>query len=213
MNPSLSFITQAVKEDLLSLKEHGYIKQARRLNEALNGSVYFSEKNTPLYFTGNPEADTVFVMLNPGCGKDEPRLTKAFLEDTQHAMETCIEEMASYGSMEFEKTRIDNFDIKQAAFLYEFKDTGIEFPDFLKDRDKGLALLAKEKVLTQKLQLELIPYSSREFVKIFNNLEMTSRNIPAFQTHIERALNVISAKKKIYSSGIKAALSHLSGIE
>jgi hypothetical protein len=198
MNPSLSFITQAVKEDLLSLKEHGYIKQARQLNESLNGSVYFSEKSTPLYFTGNPEADTVFVMLNPGCGKDELRLTKAFLEDTQHALETCITEMISYGSLDSEKKRIDNFDIKQPAFLFEFKDTGIELPDFLKNRDKEIALLAKEKVLTQKLQLELIPYSSREFVDIFDNLEMTLRNIHAFQTHIERALNVISAKKRKY---------------
>jgi hypothetical protein len=70
----------------------------------------------------------------------------------------------------------DNFDLKQAAFLKEWpKDCGVVIPDSFPPKDNKLenmdyeeALTTAENVLTQKLQLELVPYASRKFNGINN---------------------------------------------
>ena len=68
----------------------------------------------------------------------------------------------------------DNFDLKQAAFLKEWpKDCGVDIPESFPPKDNKLenmdyaeALRTAENVLTQKLQLELVPYASRDFKQI-----------------------------------------------
>ncbi len=71
----------------------------------------------------------------------------------------------------------DNFDLKQAAFLKQWpKDCGVDIPDSFPPKDNKMenmdydeALKTAEKVLTQKLQLELVPYASRKFDGVKND--------------------------------------------
>jgi hypothetical protein len=60
---------------------------------------------------------------------------------------------------------MDNFDLKQAFFLREWKeDTGIVLPNELSaDSDLETLLEAKRRVLMEKRQLELVPYASSRF--------------------------------------------------
>ena len=77
-------------------------------------------------------------------------------------------------SKEAKKVYPDNFDLKQAAFLKEWpEDCGVVIPKSFPPKDNKLdnmdyaeALRTAENILTQKLQLELVPYASRDFKEI-----------------------------------------------
>ena len=187
-----------IKTDLLSLLKHGYVKEARNLNTILGKGDLFAERCTPMYFTGNIDAKTVFVMLNPGSNTDIYDLKADSDIDIDILVNQHISSMEAYGSDERERMRIDNFDLKQAAFLYEFKDSGIEIPDFFTHKERVMSLLAKERVLTQKLQLELIPYASREFITLFDSYQSAMHNVPLIEKHINRLFDTIVTIKRKY---------------
>jgi hypothetical protein len=135
-------------------------------------------------------------MLNPGSGQDEFDDTILQSPSIDQLVDTYIDSYINYGR--HDKNRHDNFDLKQAAFLYGFKNSGIDLPDFFEVRSPGLMLAAKENVLMQKLQLELIPYCSREFVNLFDSLEAAHKNIEHVAGHVDRMLDIIVAKKRAY---------------
>jgi len=92
--------------------------------------------------------------------------------------------------------RMDNFDLKQAAFLYDFKESGIDLPDFFSSPE--MKLKAKRNVLMEKLQLELVPYCSREFKGVLDNIKQAKENLQIFIPHIERLLDVIVSYERKY---------------
>lgn len=168
------------------------IKEAEELSMNLFGTPNeISTHGLPGYFAGKRDADTVMVMLNPGSdtiSHDNPFVTEETLKK-QGIMTGTIDDFVNsykdgsknYGDLDLVdkgkekgKIRIDNFDIKQAAFLKAWVGSGVSIPDGFPDRLKELEkedrdeLLrkAKRNVLMQKLQLDLIPYASREFKKI-----------------------------------------------
>ena len=165
-----------IKKDLEELynggNTPGVIKDALGLDGLIQseyGQTSFATKALPGYYTGDRKAKTVMVMLNPGVGVYEAN-SNLMCDIMKHGMKNaadidnyhkwCID----YGYID--KMRRDHFDLKQAFFLHHWKDTGICFPDNLSSDSKvdGQTLLdAKEAVLTQKLQLELIPYASSSF--------------------------------------------------
>lgn len=165
-----------IKKDLDELynggNTPGVIQNALDLNgliEAETGQTSFATKALPRYYTGDRKAKTVMVMLNPGIGVHEAN-DNLIYDIMKHSMENAGDfvnyhkRCADYGHKD--KMRHDNFDLKQAFFLHNWKDTGISLPQNLcanPKSDRQILLDAKEAVLTQKLQLELIPYASSSF--------------------------------------------------
>lgn len=152
----------------------GVIKDAFGLDgliQAKSGQTSFATKALPGYYAGDRKAKTVMVMLNPGLDVDEAnnnlmcdilKRSMANAGDVANYHKWC----ADYGHID--KLRHDNFDLKQAFFLHYWKNTGINLPKNLCAKPKSdpqTLLDAKEAVLTQKLQLELIPYASSSFGK------------------------------------------------
>ena len=139
------------------------------LIQAKSGQTSFATKALPGYYTGKRDAKTVMVMLNPGMDVDKA--------NNNLNCEICKRSMKNAGDIDNyhkwsinygleDKSRQDNFDLKQAFFLKQWVDTGISLPANLcsnSKSDKQTLLDAKEIVLTQKLQLDLIPYASSSF--------------------------------------------------
>jgi hypothetical protein len=167
----------------------GEIKNALALNgliQAKPGQTSFATRALPGYYAGDRKAKTVLVMLNPGMDVDEANdnlmcdICKRSMKnaaDIENYHKWCVE----YGHID--RSRLDNFDLKQAFFLHNWKDTGISLPENLcasPKSGKQTLLDAKEAVLTQKLQMDLIPYASSSFSTLNNNL--LSLTVPFVET-------------------------------
>jgi len=191
-------IKEHIKKDLSDLNQKNILSSAVKLNEDL-GHQFVSNKCVPLYFNGKFDANTVLVMLNPGFEKEN----YSFSNDDNYKNKTdnelinlYIENCINYGNKFRSTGNTDPFDLKQAAFLYHFDNSGISIPDFFDSKDKELKLKAQENVLMQKLQLELIPYCSREFKAVLDNQKLATKNIDAFKPYIERVLDAIIEHKR-----------------
>ena len=138
------------------------IKEAEELSMNLFGTPNeISTHGLPGYFAGKRDADTVMVMLNPGSdtiSHDNPFVTEETLKK-QGIMTGTIDDFVNsykdgsknYGDLDLVekgkekgKIRIDNFDIKQAAFLKAWVGSGVSipdgFPDRLKELEKGIEM-------------------------------------------------------------------------
>ena len=156
----------------------GVIQDALGLDgliQAKSGQTSFATKALPGYYTGKRDAKTVMVMLNPGMDVDEANnnlncdIQKRSMKNAGD-IDNYHKWSINYGHED--KLRQDNFDLKQAFFLHKWKGTGISLPTNLianPKSDKQTLLDAKEIVLTQKLQLDLIPYASSSFGKFAKN--------------------------------------------
>jgi 5'(3')-deoxyribonucleotidase len=190
----------AIRTDLIDLYENDKIKNAVNLNRAV-GKEFIAENYAPMYFSGNYQTKTVFVMLNPGSGMNNnysfAKSDKSKYENVEEFINSYIDKHTNYGKQDY--NRLDNFDLKQAAFLLPFRDAGIQISDFTQDlNNKGLKLKAKESVLMNKLQLELIPYHSAKFDELLRNEKVAFQNIEIFVPHVKRLLNVISEIDRKY---------------
>lgn len=179
-----------IKQDLESIYFSNYIAKARELNEKLKKD-FISDNCLPLHFTGKQDAKTILVMLNPGNENKE----YSFKDDNENKdisferfYENYLNGHINYGLLNREN-KIDAFDLKQAAFLMAFSNSGIELPDFIQNPDKKL--IAQVNVLMQKLQLELIPYCSRTFSGILDNKKQALENIEILAPFIENIFNSI----------------------
>ncbi len=182
-----------ILNDLESLFNNNFIAEARKLNSDL-GEKYFNENMQPMYFNGKVDAKTVLIMLNPGNG-DDPKNPYSFenqkkdfnsLEDFQNKH---IDSLVNFGANHF-NDKLDNFDLKQAAFLHNFKNLDFEIPDeFWNNIDQKR--IAKRNVLMDKLQLEFIPYPSRDFKGLLDNRKLASQNIIHLKKYIYSVLDTI----------------------
>ena len=186
-------LDERIQKDLTELynggDNQGEIKNAVALNgliQAKPEQTSFATRALPGYYAGDRKAKTVLVMLNPGMDVDEANdnlmcdICKRSMKnaaDIENYHQWCVE----YGHID--RSRLDNFDLKQAFFLHNWKDTGISLPENLcasPKSGKQTLLDAKEAVLTQKLQMDLIPYASSSFSTLNNNL--LSLTIPFVET-------------------------------
>ena len=155
----------------------------------------FSTKGIPGYFCGDRDAETVVINLNPGMDaaladclwnlrKDNYNQTspQAFIND-------LYDEYKNFGLRD--AARFDEFDIKQAAFLIPWKDSGIELPPLINYKDKSTCLLVKKNSLCQKLQLELVPYASSKF-------DINKKKLALFKDYIDTLLDEIFTKERKY---------------
>ena len=194
----MDIILKSLNEDLLSLYNEDYIESARILNKNL-GFNFISENCKPMYFTGKFDAKTVFLMLNPGANAGNYSFKNSEKNSYENFNDFFQKQLNHYINYGIEDSgRIDNFDLKQAAFLFGFKDSGIDIPDFVKEKNKEIMLKAKENVLMQKLQLELVPYLSVEFLNIFDNKKLALQNIVFFTNYIDRIFDAIVFHKRKY---------------
>ena len=171
-------LDERIQKDLTELynggDNQGEIKNAVALNgliQAKPEQTSFATRALPGYYAGDRKAKTVIVMLNPGMDVEDAN-DNLKCDICKRSMKNAGDIVAyhkwsiNYGHED--KSRQDNFDLKQAFFLHKWKGTGISLPTNLianPKSDKQTLLDAKEIVLTQKLQLDLIPYASSSFGK------------------------------------------------
>lgn len=199
-------LDERIKEDLSERFNNKEISQAVALKQLGN----FSTKGMPCYYTGKRNAQTVFVHLNPGY--DAKLADKKWDFETKYFDKTSVqgfindyeESRNNFGKND--RMRFDPFDVKQAAFLYDWPDSGIYSPKNIdwKDRtEKELSWLeAKEHVLMDKLQLELVPYASNQF-KINN--QNKNLLLPFVETILDEIFRT-NRKYIIFGSSVFEAL-------
>ncbi len=187
----MTLLDKKIEKDLTELyndgKFRGTISDAENLNKRLG--IDGDEKSItctnglPGYYTGDRNAKTVFVNLNPGV--NARKRAQEFLEfvdrenidSNQKLINASIKRSNSFGVDVYADAKLtpDPFDIKTAFFLKGWKDSGISLDVNLDDTKKrstnnkeakNKVCIAWRNVIMQKLQLELIPYASQAFKSI-----------------------------------------------
>ena len=178
-----------------------------------NTGEVIATRGVPSFFVGNRNAETVMVMLNPGQDvalANNPistydriirgnKIGKGIkINSLKDFIDTYKVDSEYYG--EIDVNRLDNFDLKQAAFLKPWVGCGVIIKDFLdpgyeklgNDEKNEIHKEAKKNVLMQKLSLELIPYASRKFEGINTN------NIAILFPFLETVFHEIFRKERKY---------------
>ena len=185
-------LDQRIEKDLTELYEGQEITCAKELQSVLEVSA----KGLPQHFVGDRNAKTVFVHLNPGknvkmADEDFKKVTADY-DRTNAAsfIKSYINEKTNFGNIDAE--RRDSFDEKQAAFLKHFEDSGIDIPASFPE-EKTDALQAKENVLMQKCQLELLPYCSQSF---YVSKQKANALIPYVETLLDEIFRAASKNQQ-----------------
>ena len=188
-NPYAMTLDQRIQQDLTELLSGLDISGAAQLRNLFSASPTsgqspaFSLRGMPTHFTGDRAAKTVMVMLNPG-GDDATAVnefqkmnyifcqSRGISSYSQTDITDFIQLYKNYKRDQghLDAARLDHFDVKQAAFIKHWQDSGVTINTFPRTYSRTHMvkeqLVAKENVLTQKLQLELIPYCSPSFERI-----------------------------------------------
>lgn len=164
----------------------------RKLQQALDLTAqtgqHFNHNEYPMYFTGKLDAKLVLIHLNP----KQPNNTAAtytgpfWLKDVdayrdyhQHFGRILYGPQAA-------RTHTSPFDHKQIRFLKPF-----DVIPFVEEQNPDDRYMNLERVIDDKLQLELIPYGSASFrLKGFTHALLAP--------YLERLLSVISAYPRDY---------------
>ena len=209
----------------------------KTLQRYMMDQTSFATRALPVYGWGKRDAKTVMVMLNPGngvenanrellcelkkrnmskmfkklsCGNACPQvgLNNNYLtDDIKHYNDFN----ANYG--DWDRWRMDNFDLKQAFFLRHWKDCGVgldednlryiidnksEAKNEVKAEVHKRKLEEKRKVRMEKRQLELVPYASRSFSSI--NKKNISKIFPYVETLFHEIFSYDDRKFVIFCS-------------
>lgn len=204
-------LDQRINSEISELIVTGEIAAAKNLCSVIKSdsdSPSLSFQGLPSYYFGYRGAETVMVNLNPGesvdknvrrwKGNSEPQkpLNRKLLSESPSTEEIggfiCKyhdfqEKFAEYGY------KTDSFDVKQAAFLTQWEKNGIEgLPKNSNWNDTTIQGKAARSVVSNKLQLELLPYASAKF-------DINRKgDIKLLFPYIETLLDEIFAKKRTY---------------
>lgn len=161
-------LDQRIAKDLKELYNggnlNGVISSASALNKAQFNNTPFSTQWLPRHFTGDRSSKTVIVMLNPKLDVNKQNNIQTALSKLKINTGSLNSFISSYknSNKDFGKlSKGSAFDVKQARFLAPWNS--ICFPSQFPSNTKTYPQ-AKEAVLLNKLQLELIPYGSNTFV-------------------------------------------------
>lgn len=209
-HPYTNSIDARLKQDLDDLynngKGIGEMQGAKVLDGIIAtqpGQMSFATKGIPSYGGGKRGAKTVMVMLNPG--EDVTKANANLKRDLCKRGMKDLQDIYSYNEFNahyghWDRKRPDPFDLKQAFFLRDWGNTGIYLPIGLcANSSPEEKLVAKERVLDDKQQLELIPYASQKFNKF--NSSLIHKVFPYVDTLLEE---IFSADRKyvIFCSAI-----------
>ena len=180
-------------------------EKQKTLQRYMMDQTSFATRALPVYGWGKRDAKTVMVMLNPGNGVENAN-RELLYELKKRNMSEMFKKLscgnacpqvglnnnnltgdikhyndfnANYG--DWDRWRMDNFDLKQAFFLRHWKNCGVGLDEnnlkYILDNKSSTKkevkaevhkrqLEEKRKVLLGKRQLELVPYASRSFSSI-----------------------------------------------
>jgi hypothetical protein len=199
-------LDDVIYKDIRELLECGEISAAVALcpvmKSGLNSSDGFSAKGLPQYFTGDRKGKTVMVNLNPGM---DAKKADQQLDDMKQSFSTysadefieyLLDRHTNFGLYDIDKNnpgklRYDEFDVKQAAFLTPWKNSGIDLPENPDWSDRDACIDAKTKVICNKYQLELVPYASSKFA-------INPKEIHLFRPHVDVLLDEIFSQPREY---------------
>lgn len=168
------------KEDFEQYWNYGKIERAYELNKTVSNDpkkiVRYDMPPHPFY--GNLFAETVMVNLNAGIPSDKVETPKELSEKGIKKFEDYYNYLFNFGEIRyFDGASVDGFDAKQIAFLlsYDQKSRQLGF-DYLEDTNKTSSYIPNlRKLLSNRCQLELIPYGSTRFdTKDFKNEQTLS---------------------------------------
>lgn len=191
----MSLLDQRMRIDLAKRLDGEDISAAKGISVAIKDDI--SSKGLPSYFFGDRNSRTVVVNLNPGenadkCDNAWDERTSGFGTSLDSFIEKYVDEQTNYGLKHgVVNGKADSFDVKQAAFLTPWVNSGIGLsanPDW---SDEEYRLEAKTKVICNKLQLELVPYASAKF-------DIVKGNIALFRPFVETLLDEIFSKERTY---------------
>lgn len=188
-----------MRDDLLERlngKEGKEIQAAVEISKAIKDGV--STLGLPSYFFGDRDAETVVVNLNPGedsklCDEAWCERTKGFGASVADFIRDYLHRQRTYGDKYgvTKSGKADSFDVKQAAFLTPWENSGIGLEPDPNWNDESYRMEAKTKVINNKLQLELVPYASAKF-------DINRNEISRFCPYIETLLNEIFSRERTY---------------
>ena len=195
----MSKLEWVIRKDIQELLENGEISAAVALGHVMKPrsgvSEGFSTKGLPQYFTGDRKGKTVVVNLNPGMDAKESdkKWSENKAKSGSCSIDECIEYLMdrneNFGL--YDKLRYDEFDVKQAAFLTPWKNSGIDLPENPDWSDRDACIDAKTKVICNKYQLELVPYASSKFA-------INPKEIHLFRPHVDVLLDEIFSQPREY---------------
>ena len=202
----MSKLDDIICKDIQELLEYGEISSAVALRPVMKQragvSESFSTKGLPQYFTGNRRGKTVMVNLNPGMDakkSDQQWLNRRqdFGDYSKDAfIEYLMDRNENFGLYDKDqdnpkKLRYDEFDVKQAALLAPWENSGINLPENIDWNDRDVCIDAKTKVICNKYQLELVPYASSKFA-------INPKEIHLFRPHVDVLLDEIFSQPRKY---------------
>ena len=195
----MSKLDDVIRKDVQEILEKGEISAAVALGPVMKPRSGVSEgfltKGLPQYFTGDRKGKTVVVNLNPGM--DAKESDEKWSEDKTEFGSCSIDEFIEYLMDRnenfglYDKLRYDEFDVKQAAFLTPWKNSGIDLPENPDWSDRDACIDAKTKAICNKCQLELVPYASSKFA-------INPKEIHLFRPYVDVLLDEIFSQPREY---------------
>ena len=191
----MSLLDQRMRIDLAKRLDGENISVAKGISGAIKDDI--SSKGLPSYFFGDRNSRTVVVNLNPGenadkCDNAWDERTSGFGTSLDSFIEKYVDEQTNYGLKHgVVNGKADSFDVKQAAFLTPWVNSGIGLsanPDWSSEEYR---MEAKTKVICNKLQLELVPYASAKF-------DINKKEIARFRPFVDTLLDEIFSKERKY---------------
>ena len=144
---------EKVKQASCEWQNQGYCQVARELNKAVGKEEYFDEAN-PHFFTGDPNADLVLIHLNPKRDKKDWN-KKCHFKNFDSYWDSYVKFGAFHYGKDSKRNHKSPFDHKQIRFLKPFGLLPLDNQDKLKNL---------ENVIDCKLQIELVPFGSPDFL-------------------------------------------------
>lgn len=170
---------QRVHKAFNEWNENGFCEEARLLNAGV-GTDYFDTAN-PHFFTGDTSSELVLIHLNPK--RNKPQWNKKCDYSNFQSYWESYERFGyrHYGE-ESSRTHKSPFDHKQIRFLKPFGILSLD------NKGKYQNL---ENVIDGKLQLELVPFGSPDF--LYHKIGIENLN-----PFVDRLLSIIGEKQRKY---------------
>lgn len=176
-------LIKAMKSDFEELHKNRQMSRAKLLSEQTG--MHVNDNEYPAYFFGDPQARFVLVHLNP---KQQDNKSNRYEGNLKYAnFDEYFNYHRYYGKIHYGKNTKKKlkspFDLKQIRFIkpfniIDFDDSDNKYPNL-------------EKVIDNKLQLELIPFGSSKF-------ETTLIKGDPLKPYIETLLDTIISEEREY---------------
>lgn len=177
---------ETIRQDIEEFIATGKLSKAIELSAQTR--QHFNHNEYPLYFTGKLDAKIALIHLNPKQKNNYADTYKGTL--ALKSVEDYFDYHQNFGAYKYgratPRTHKSPFDHKQIRFLKQF-----DVINFVEVGTKEDVYTNLERVVDDKLQMELIPYGSDKFSSKGFTPEIL---LP----HIERALDVIAAYPRDY---------------